>query len=239
MKLNYQQNELNDYLNDLNNEIRILKLLSHNENSLKYYGTYEEGNNQIIVMEKCDMNLKDYIKQRKTSLKIEKFLKINELFQILQNYQIIHRDLKLENFLIKFTNKEKTQYILKLGDYGIGKFKLESNGIYSGLKGTIETIAPEILLEKTKTYESIVDIFSLGVILYQLSHNLRHPFGDNLIGHIMKYQKNFETDNLTINIDKSIKDKDFKDLLINMLKINPENRLSWEQYFGHPFFQNK
>ena len=68
MKLNYQQNELNDYLNDLNNEIRILKLLSDNENSLKYYGTYEEGNNQIIVMEKCDMNLKDYIKQRKASL---------------------------------------------------------------------------------------------------------------------------------------------------------------------------
>ena len=113
MKLNYQQNELNDYLNDLNNEIRILKLLSHNENSLKYYGTYEEGNNQIIVMEKCDMNLKDYINQRKTSLKIEeikeKFLKMNKLFQILQNYQIIHRDLKLENFLIRFTNKEKTQ----------------------------------------------------------------------------------------------------------------------------------
>ena len=113
MKLNYQQNELNDYLNDLNNEIRILKLLSHNENSLKYYGTYEEGNNQIIVMEKCDMNLKDYINQRKASLKIEeikeKFLKMNELFKIFQDYQIIHRDLKLENFLIRFTNKEKTQ----------------------------------------------------------------------------------------------------------------------------------
>ena len=189
------------------------------------------------------MSLKDYINQRKTSLKIEeikeKFLKMNKLFQILQNYQIIHRDLKLENFLIKFTNKEKTQYILKLGDYGIGKFKLESNGIYSGLKGTIETVAPEILLEKTKTYESIVDIFSLGIVLYQLSHNLRHPFGENIVGYIMEYQKNFEKDNLIIKIDMSIEDKDFKDLLINMLKINPKNRLSWEKYFEHPFFQNK
>ena len=55
----------------------------------------------------------------------------------------------------------------------------------------------------------------------------------------MEYQKNFEKDNLIIKIDMSIEDKDFKDLLINMLKINPKNRLSWEQYFGHPFFQNK
>ena len=79
----------------------------------------------------------------------------------------------------------------------------------------------------------------MGVILYQLSHNLRNPFGENIVEYIMEYQKNFEKDNLIIKIDMSIEDKDFKDLLINMLKINPKNRLSWEQYFGHPFFQNK
>ena len=76
----------------------------------------------------------------------------------------------------------------------------------------------------------------MGVISYQLSHNLRHPFGENIVCYIMEYQNNFEKDNLIINIDKSIEDKDFKDLLINMLKINPKNRLSWEKYFEHPFF---
>ena len=79
----------------------------------------------------------------------------------------------------------------------------------------------------------------MGVILYQLSHNLRYPFGENIVGYVVKYEKNFENDNLIINIDNSIEDKDFKDLLINMLKINPKNRLSWEKYFEHPFFQNK
>ena len=240
MRLNYQQNELNDYLNDLNNEIRILKLFSKNENSLKFYGTYDEGNNKIIVMEKCDMNLKEYVKKRNASLKPneikEKFLKMNELFKLIQDNNIIHRDLKLENFLIKFTDKEKTKYILKLGDYGTGKFKLESNGIFSGLKGTIETVAPEIILQKTKKYESIVDIFSLGIILYQLSHNLRHPFGENYIVYVMKYQNNYEDDNLAVDFGNSIEDKNFKDLLTKMLRINPKNRLTWEKYFEHPFF---
>ena len=240
MRLNYQQNELKDYLNDLNNEIRILKLFSKNENSLKFYGTYEEGNNKIIVMEKCDMNLKEYVKKRNASLKPneikEKFLKMNKLFKLIQINNIIHRDLKLENFLIKFTDKEKTKYILKLGDYGTGKFKLESNGIFSGLKGTIETVAPEIILQKTQKYESIVDIFSLGIILYQLSHNLRHPFGKNYIEYGIKYQNNYEIDNLAVDFDDSIKDKNFKDLLEKMLRINPKNRLTWEKYFRHPFF---
>ena len=78
--------------------------------------------------------------------------------------------------LIKFKSKEKTDYIIKLGDFGIGKFKKEfTNSIYSGLKGTLETVAPEVLLEKKSSYDNIVDIFSLGIILYQLANNLRHP----------------------------------------------------------------
>ena len=44
MKLNYMKQNLNDYQNDLNNEIKILELFSFNDNSIKYYGNYEEGN---------------------------------------------------------------------------------------------------------------------------------------------------------------------------------------------------
>ena len=85
----------------------------------------------------------------------------------MQRERIIHRDLKLENLFVKYINKAKNEYIIKLGDYGASKTKSYiTNGIYSGLKGTIETIAPEIILEKTKSYESIIDIYSLGVILY-------------------------------------------------------------------------
>ena len=81
-----------------------------------------------------------------------------------------------------------------------------------------------------------MDIFSLGIILYQMSHNLRHPFGENYIEYGMKYQNNYEIDNLVVDFDNSIEDKDFKDLLTKMLKINPKNRLNWKEYFYHPFF---
>ena len=171
MRINYEQNELKDYQKDLYNEINILKNLSHKTNSVKYYGNYCENNEIIIVMEKCDLNLKDFIKQRGKALDIieikNKFNELNELFEYMQEERIIHRDLKLENLFVKYINKAKNEYIIKLGDYGASKTKSYiTNGIYSGLKGTIETIAPEIILEKTKSYESIIDIYSLGVILY-------------------------------------------------------------------------
>ena len=192
-------------------------------------------------MEKCDINLNEFMKQRRKALTVEeiksKFKSLNELFKLIQNESIIHRDLKLENFLIKY-NKEKTDYLIKLGGYGIGTFKYLTNGIYSGLKGTIDNLAPEIILEKTQEYESSVDMFSLGIILYQLSHNLKHPYGKNLIEYLQKYIENFENDNLNIDFDKTIKNKDFKDLIKKMIKLNPKNRISWDDYFDHPFFAN-
>jgi serine/threonine protein kinase len=241
MKLNYKENELTNYLKDLNNEIKILKLLSYNKNSVKFYGSYDENNQKVIVMEKCDKNLRQFIKERGSGMEIEeikvKFIELNKLFKLIQKENIIHRDLKLENFLIKYTDIKKNEYIIKLCDYGIGKFKNESNGLFSGIKGTPETISPEILLQKIEIYENIVDIFSLGIILYQLSHNLKHPFDNNNNQLYGIYSANYDKDNITINFDESIKNKEFKDLIVKMTKLNPKNRLKWDKYFEHPFFK--
>ena len=149
---------------------------------------------------------------------------------------IIHRDLKLKNFLIKYTNKERTEYIVKLADYGIGKFLNGEKCIFSGMKGTPETVAPEIFLKKTNIYESSVDIFSLGVILYQLSNNLKHPYKSNIYENIILYNEYYDKDNYNIIFDNSIKNDDFKDLIKRMLKLNPKNRISWDDYFCHLFF---
>ena len=241
MKYNYSENEIKHYEKDLDNEIVILKLLSFNKNSVKYYGNYDKENEKIIVMEICDMNLKQFIQNKGTSLTVEEikahFLELNNLFKFIQNNQIIHRDLKLENILVKFTNKEKTKYILKLADYGISKFNLKSNNSFSGLKGTTETVAPEIILQKNKKYDSINDIFSLGIILYQLSHNLEHPYDSNIFALYTKYSTNYEKDDYIIRFYESIKNNDFKELLKEMLKLNPKNRLNWNKYFSHPFFK--
>ena len=193
-------------------------------------------------MEKCDNNLKELIKQRGKGLNTkvikDHFLELNKLFKIMQEQKIIHRDLKLENFLIKYKNNEKSDFYIKLADYGLGKFKREfPKSSFSGLKGTIETVAPEIILEKKSSYEEIVDIFSLGIILYQLANNLKHPYDENSIKLVIKYNNYYENDNLKIEFDEEIKDNIFKDLIQKMIKLNPKNRINWDEYFEHKFFK--
>ena len=231
----------NNYLKDLNNEIEILKLLSPYENSVKYYGDYQIIKEKIIVMEKCDEDVESYLIKRNKSLNEEEikkiFIELNKIFEVMNKNNIIHRDLKLKNFLIKYSNKEKTDFIAKLCDYGIGKFLNDKNYGFSGMKGTLETIAPEIYLSKTEEYKSSVDIFSLGVIFYQLSHNLKHPYKTNELENlILKYNEYYDKDNYEIIFDNSIKNENFKDLVKKMLKLNPKNRINWEEYFHHPFF---
>ena len=229
------------YENDLNNEIKLLKLFSSYENSLKYYGNYDNKDEKIIILEKCDEDLQKYMKDRNKSLNIEEIREIfnglNIVFKEMHKKNIIHRDLKLKNLLVKYKDNNKKSFEVKLGDYGIGKFLNESDSI-TGLKGTAETIAPEILLKKISKYdqENLVDIFSLGVIFYQLSNNLKHPFdNDDTYRRIIYYNK-YNKDDFEIQFDNSIKNEDFKDLVKRMLKLNPKNRLNWDQYFNHSFF---
>lgn len=241
MKLDYEKGNLKDYKDDLNNEINILTLFSDNENSVKFFGSYEKEELKVIILEKCDCNLKQFILSKGHSFTTEEikknFLSINNIFKILQEKLVIHRDLKLENFLVKFKNPEKTDYVIKLSDYGISKFTNNTNNIFSGLKGSFDTIAPEISIGKTEKYESSFDIFSLGVIFYQLSHYLNHPFGHNFNKCYNVYEQYFENDNFNIKFDESISDNNFKDLVIGMTKLNPKNRITWQQYFEHPFFK--
>ena len=245
MKLNYELNEFreNSYLKDLHNEIEILKLLSWNKNSLKYYGSYDVAHEKIIVIEKCDENMEQFMKNRGKPLSTKEikniFLDFNEILYILQMKNIIHRDLKLSNLLIKYTNKEKNEYIVKLADFGISKFSNGLNSNFSGYKGSIDSAAPEIILQKTKHYDSLIDIFSLGIILYQLSHNLKHPFKRYNYDNLPKiYNEYYDKDDYKIEFNNSLENfSDFKDLIIKMLKLNPNNRLTWEEYFEHKFFK--
>jgi len=241
MKFDYKINNSKDYRIDLNNEILILTLFADEKNSVNYYGCYDKDKLRVIVMEKCDSNLKDFIDERKKSLSTEEikanFVNINKILKTIQEKLIIHRDLKPENFLIKYTNQEKTEYIIKLPDYGISRFKSKKTTKFSGIKGTEDYIAPEILLGKVQKYDSEVDIFSLGLILYECSHNLKNPFGPVIEECYIIYKMNYEKDDYNIEFDESIKNEDFKDLIRKMLKINPANRISWKDYFDHPFFK--
>lgn len=81
--------------------------------------------------------------------------------------RVIHRDIKPENIFVN-------QYgDFKLGDFGIAR-KLENINIGLSRKGTFNYMAPEI--ERSNHYDSTVDLYSLGLVLYRLMNRNRLPF---------------------------------------------------------------
>ena len=79
--------------------------------------------------------------------------------------RIMYCDLKPQNIMIKFINKEKTEYLVKLADYGFSK-SLENKNLTNSYLGTPFTMAPEVL--QRKEYFMKADLWSVGIIIYLL-----------------------------------------------------------------------
>ena len=122
------EEEYKTYINYFMNEIDNMKICSKyntNINSVKFYEYYDTEEEFVIVMELCDDNLFSILSKRKEGFKKEKIYDIiqqlNNTFKIMVKNKIIHRDLKLQNILVKYKNKQKTEFIVKLIDYGASK----------------------------------------------------------------------------------------------------------------------
>ena len=87
--------------------------------------------------------------------------------EVCQKYNIIHRDIKPENI---FYSEQGT---FKLGDFGIAR-EMEKTTAGMSKKGTYSYMAPEVY--KGAAYNSTVDIYSLGIVLYRFLNNNRTPF---------------------------------------------------------------
>ena len=184
----------------------------------------------VIVMELCDGNLTHYLDKKEHpfySEEIYDFLsQLNNTLRIMYENKIAHRDLNLKNILYK---RENNQTIFKLSDYGAGKQLLKTLQTISQQIGTISFMAPEMLDNNKKATLDKCDLWSLGVIIYNL-HFKRNPyiFGDRnaLLTKIREGQK----------ILKESNDYDLEKLIKKLLIEDPNNRLSWKDYFTHPFF---
>ena len=111
----------------------------------------------------------DYCAEKQLTEKevIKLGMDLSRALEYCRKLKIIHRDIKPENiFVSRFGD-------FKLGDFGIAR-ELERTMSGFSKKGTYSYMAPEMY--KGEKYDSRVDIYSLGIVLYKLMNHNRLPF---------------------------------------------------------------
>ena len=245
-------------IKNLRRELNILHKLE-NPKIISLKNFKKTANNLYIILEYCnggdlDTYSKNYISKNKRPLNefyIQKIIQqIAPAIEYMHSNNIIHRDIKLENILINFDNypnilksgklppKLKFEdmslnksFTLKISDLGYAKdYVNDIEG--STLMGNPKYISPDILEQKgdIKKYNTFTDLWSLGVITYELLTGTTLFIGntpDEIIQNIK---------NKIYNIPKKLRTSvEIISFINGLLQYNPEKRLNWEQINSHPF----
>ena len=152
-------------------EAELCLKLNH-KNIIKYYEIYEDTHFINIVMELGDTDLFELIINSPNgiipdSLAIDLLIQIFEVIDFLHSNNIIHCDIKPENFVLKFDKNNKSTPIVKLIDFGNArKMKNGDSSLLKNFCGTKEYIAPEIFEENG--FNEKVDIWAAGILMFNM-----------------------------------------------------------------------
>ena len=216
-------------IHKMKEEITILKQLNH-ENIVTFFGFNETNSKLYILMEFLPYGtLSTWIKNNIDKITEEKasiiMSKLFSAVEYLHHQQICHRDIKPENVMFA---KENDLNSIKLIDFGLSAQHFD-NISTNDYCGTFLYMAPE-QIEK-KSYSQTVDVWALGIILFMLLNNGKHPF----------YMKG----DLRKELAKKIRKGSFKfynkvsfmanNLIRKLLEINPDWRYTAEKAMRHPW----
>ena len=193
----------------INNEIYILRHLPKHKNIIEFSTVIETISNIYILFEYCnggtlDKSLQCSLdrKEKPFSEEVVRYIlkSVASGLICLKEHNIIHRDIKTENIILHYKNKEdlKNNNVLnaeiKIIDFGFARY-LKRNEFAQSIIGTPLYMDPKILLslkeEESKTcqYDYKADIWSLGIVAYHLLMGVI-PFNsedyDGLINSITK-----------------------------------------------------
>ena len=136
----------------------------------------------------------------------------------LHDRQIVHRDIKPENILLDRNDN------VKICDFG---WCVKGEEPRSTFCGTLDYMAPEMI--KGQQHSSEVDIWALGVLLYEFLHGYS-PFES--ARDMDKCQKIV---NCKFVFDESISEN-AKDLIQRMIQVQQDSRIKLREALAHPFF---
>ncbi|RHZ79371.1 hypothetical protein Glove_149g34 [Diversispora epigaea] len=177
------------------------------------------------------------------------FLKqLANALEFLRSQNLIHRDIKPQNLLLlpPSPDNEKRSTIgspdlpiLKIADFGFAR-SLPSTNLAETLCGSPLYMAPEIL--RYEKYDAKADLWSVGAVLYELCVG-KQPFRASNHFELLKKIEircdriKFPGDKLgngKSNLSKPTINEELKDLIRHLLKRNPVERISFEEFFMHP-----
>ncbi|EXB36713.1 Serine/threonine-protein kinase ATG1 [Morus notabilis] len=217
----------------LMSEIFILKKINH-PNIIRLHDIIEVPGKIHLVLEYCKGgDLSMYIQRhgRVPEATAKHFMQqLAAGLQILRDNNLIHRDLKPQNLLLS-TNDDNA--VLKIADFGFAR-SLQPRGLAETLCGSPLYMAPEIM--QLQKYDAKADLWSVGAILFQLVTG-KTPFtGNNQIQLLQNIVKSTE---LNFPTDSNDLSSECKDLCQKLLRRNPVERLTFEEFFNHQFLSQK
>lgn len=175
-----------EFVEELAREISLMSNLRGNSNIVSYedHAVIQHADGigwDIFIRMELLTPLNDYIDDsqtnqdaKNTTIKqlcrkdiVQLGIDICGALELCQKFNIVHRDVKPENIFFSKTSG------FKLGDFGIARTIEKTAGRLSK-KGSYNYVAPEVY--RGEKYNSNVDIYSLGLVLYRLLNDKRLPF---------------------------------------------------------------
>lgn len=217
---------------NLFSEIYILKQINH-PNIIRLHDIVnDKATGRIyIVLEYCTGgDLAAYIQYHRRSSEVvaRHFMRqLADGLQVLHENNLIHRDLKPQNLLLSTSDRNA---VLKIADFGFAR-SLQPQGLAETLCGSPLYMAPEIM--QFQKYNAKADLWSVGAILFQLVTGVP-PFSGNsqlqLLQNILKSNDLYFPPDVVGGLHP-----DCIDLCRRLLRKNPVERLSFEEFFNHNF----
>jgi calcium-dependent protein kinase len=211
-------------LQHLRNEAEIFLTMDH-PNIARLVGVYESDSEVSFVMECMEggelfdrlVKKRRFSEEEAASTTLQMLRAVNYLHE----RGVVHRDLKLENFLYE----KKDSSAIKLIDFGLSGFWDKSSSPLSDRVGTVSYAAPEVF--DGIGYTSQCDLWSLGVIVFILLSGYQ-PFADASSSDRRrgKYEwKPEKWEGLGLALD----------FVQKLLEVDPEERLRAAQALEHPW----
>ncbi|KAG2553060.1 hypothetical protein PVAP13_9KG500178 [Panicum virgatum] len=213
-------------------EVDILRRIRH-PNVIALHDSVKDHGRIYLILEYCrGGDLHAYLQRHKrVSETVAKHF-IRQLasgLQMLRDNNVVHRDLKPQNILLVENNENS---LLKIADFGFAKF-LQPFALAETLCGSPLYMAPEVM--QAQKYDAKADLWSVGVILYQLVTGIPPFNGDNQIQLLRNILRSCE---IRFPSDCELSHGCI-DLCRKLLRLNSVERLTVEEFVHHPFLSEQ